>query len=103
MANIREDMQRWLDAYKRGIETDVDNAVIATAFAEFLQETKTDTRIVSHIEELEHRAKELEHQVKELKFQLDGARMHTTRLEGENSALRFAIRCNGVSGAEVAE
>lgn len=94
MANIREDMQRWLDAYKQGIETDVDNAVIATAFAEFLQETKTDTQTVDHIGELEHQAEEL-------RFQLDGARIHTARLEGENSALRFAIRCNSVSGAEV--
>lgn len=68
----------------------------ATIDSEYLHETKTDTRTVSYIEELEHRVKELE-------FQLDGARRHTTRLEGENSALRFAIRCNGVSGAEVVE
>lgn len=95
MANIREDMQRWLDAYKQGIiETDVDSEMIATAFAEFLCETKTDTQTVDHIEEFEH-------QVEELKLQLHEARIHITRLEGENSALRFAIRCNGVSGAEV--
>ena len=63
----------------------------ATTDSEYLHETKTDT---SYIEELENRAKELE-------FQLDGAERRIIRLEGENSALRFAIRCNGVSGAEV--
>ena len=96
MANIREDMQRWLDAYKQGAVINVDNAVIATAFAEFLCETKTDTQAVDHIEKFEH-------QVEELKLQLHEARIHITRLEGENSALRFAIRCNSVSGAEVVE
>lgn len=75
----------------------------ATIDSEYLHETKTDTRTVSYIEELENRAKELENRVKELEFKLDGARIRTIRLEGENSALRFAIRCNGVSGAEVVE
>mgnify|MGYP003571256349 CR=1 FL=1 len=75
----------------------------ATIDSEYLHETKTDTRTVSYIEELENRAKELENRAKELEFQLDGARIRTIRLEGENSALRFAIRCNGVSGAEVVE
>ena len=65
----------------------------ATTDSEYLHETKTDT---SYIEELENRAKELE-------FQIDGAERRIIRLEGENSALRFAIRCNGVSGAEVVE
>jgi hypothetical protein len=67
-----------------------------TIDSEYLHETKTDTRTVSHIEEIEHRVKELE-------FQIDGAERRIIRLEGENSALRFAIRCNGVSGAEVVE
>lgn len=75
----------------------------ATIDSEYLHETKTDTRTVSYIEELENRAKELENRAKELEFQLDGARIRTIRLEGENSALRFAIRCNSVSGAEVVE
>lgn len=75
----------------------------ATIDSEYLHETKTDTRTVSYIEELENRAKELENRAKELEFQLDGARIRTIRLEGENSALRFAIRCNGVSGAEVVQ
>jgi len=68
----------------------------ATIDSEYLHETKTDTRTVSHIEEIEHRVKELE-------FQIDGAERRIIRLEGERSALRFAIRCNGVSGAEVVE
>lgn len=75
----------------------------ATIDSEYLHETKTDTRTVSYIEELENRAKELENRAKELEFKLDGARIRTIRLEGENSALRFAIRCNGVSGAEAVE
>ncbi|MBR2653187.1 MAG: bZIP transcription factor [Lachnospiraceae bacterium] len=70
-----------------------DDAMIDS---EYLHETKTDTRTASHIEELENRVKELE-------FQIDGAERRIIRLEGENSALRFAIRCNGVSGAEVVE
>lgn len=44
---------------------------------------------------------ELEKRNKELEFQLAGASNRVLRLEGENSALRFAVRCNGVSGAEV--
>ncbi len=44
---------------------------------------------------------ELEKRNKELEFQLAGASNRVLRLEGENSALRFAVRCNGMSGAEV--
>ena len=44
---------------------------------------------------------ELEKRNKELEFQLAGAQNRVLRLEGENSAYRFAIRCNGMSGAEV--
>ena len=47
------------------------------------------------------KAAELEKRIKELEFQLAGAERRVCRLEGENSAYRFAIRCNGVSGAEV--
>lgn len=106
MNTLRERAQEWLDYYKASSGDVInlpDPETIAAVFAEYLHETKTDTRTVSYIEELENRAKELENRAKELEFQLDGARIRTIRLEGENSALRFAIRCNGVSGAEVVE
>ena len=66
----------------------------ATIIAEYLHETKEDTQVDSQIEALKARVRELE-------FQLDGAERRILRLEGENSALRFSVRCNGVSGAEV--
>ncbi len=99
MNTLRERAQEWLDYYKASSGDVInlpDPETIAAVFAEYLHETKTDTRTVSHIEEIEHRVKELE-------FQIDGAERRIIRLEGENSALRFAIRCNGVSGAEVVE
>ena len=96
MSTLRKRAQAWLDAYKRGgiVVNEFSFEDWATIIAEYLHETKADT-------EAEHRAKELEKQVQELKFQLDGAERRILRLEGENSALRFAVRCNGVSGAEV--
>ena len=106
MANIREDMQRWLDAYKRGIETDVDNAVIATAFAEFLQ---SGTKEVENIKDANFElSKKLESTLFELneckqlvdalKEQIRIVENHNNRLNGAIEAYRFCIRCNGVSG-----
>ena len=51
--------------------------------------------------EAQNEAEDLRKRNKELEFQLDGAERRVLRLEGENSAYRFAIRCNGVSGGEV--
>ena len=97
MSTLRERAQEWLDKYKAG-DTYGGDAFsledLATIIAEYLHETKADTQVDSQIEELEK-------QVQELKFQLDGAERRILRLEGENSALRFSVRCNGVSGAEV--
>lgn len=97
MSTLRERAQEWLDYYKAS-SGDVINlpapATIAAVFAEYLHETKADTQVDGQIEELKKRVQELE-------FQLDGAERRILRLEGENSALRFAVRCNGVSGAEV--
>lgn len=97
MNTLRERAQEWLDCYK-ALSGDVINLpapeTIAAVFAEYLQETKVDTQVDSQ-------AYELEKQVQELKFQLDAVGKRVIRLEGENSALRFSVRCNGVSGAEV--
>ena len=97
MSTLRERAQEWLDYYKAS-SGDVINLpapeTIAAVFAEYLHETKVDTQVDSQ-------AYELEKQVQELKFQLDAVGKRVIRLEGENSALRFSVRCNGVSGAEV--
>jgi len=97
MSTLRERAQAWLDKYKAG-DFCGGNVLsledLAAIIAEYLQDTKADV-------EAECRAKELEKQVQELKFQLDTVGKRAIRLEGENSALRFSVRCNGVSGAEV--
>lgn len=97
MSTLRERAQEWLDYYKASNGDVIDlpaPETIAAVFAEYLQETKVDTQVDGQIEELRKRVQELE-------FQLDGAERRILRLEGENSALRFSVRCNGVSGAEV--
>lgn len=97
MSTLRERAQTWLDYYKASSGDVInlpDPETIAAVFAEYLQETKVDTQVDGQIEELKKRVQELE-------FQLDGAERRILRLEGENSALRFSVRCNGVSGAEV--
>ena len=104
--NIRENMQRWLDAYKQGIETDVDNAVIATAFAEFLQ---AGTKEVENIKDANFElSKKLESRLSELnkcKQLVEALKEHIRVIENDNNRLngaieayRFCIRCNGVSG-----
>ena len=97
MNTLRERAQEWLDYYKASSGDVFDlpaPETIAAVFAEYLHETKEDTQVDSQIEALKARVRELE-------FQLDGAERRILRLEGENSALRFSVRCNGVSGAEV--
>lgn len=97
MSTLRERAQEWLDYYKAP-SGDVISLptpeTIAAVFAEYLHESAADTQVDSQVEELEK-------QVQELKFQLDAVGKQVIRLEGENSALRFSVRCNGVSGAEV--
>lgn len=109
MANIRKDMQRWLDAYKQGIETDVDNAVIATAFAEFLRASTSTTKEIKNIEDanLELSKKlestlfelnECKQLIEALKERIRVIENDNSRLKGAIEAYRFCIRCNGVSG-----
>lgn len=97
MSTLKERAQEWPDYYKAS-SGDVINlpapATIAAVFAEYLHETKVDTQVDGQIEELKKRVQELE-------FQLDAVGKRAIRLEGENAALRFSVRCNGVSGAEV--
>lgn len=97
MSTLGERAQEWLDKYKAG-DFCGGNVLsledLAAIIAEYLQDTKADI-------EAEYRARELEKQVQELKVQLDAVEKRAIRLEGENSALRFSVRCNGVSGAEV--
>ena len=106
MANIRGDMQRWLDAYKQGVETDVDNAVIATAFAEFLQAgTKEVENIKDANFELSKKLESTFFELKECKQLVDALKERIRVIENDNNRLngaieayRFCIRCNGVSG-----
>lgn len=96
MSTLRERAQAWLDAYKRGgiVVNEFSFEDQATIIAEYLHESTEDTHVDGQIDLLKARVRELE-------FQLDGAERRILRLEGENSALRFSVRCNGVSGAEV--
>ena len=103
-------MQRWLDAYKQGVETDVDNAVIATAFAEFLQAgTKAGTKEVENIKdanfELSKKLESTLFELNECKQLVDALKERIRVIENDNNRLngaieayRFCIRCNGVSG-----
>ena len=109
MTNIKEDMQRWLDAYKQGVETDIDNAVIATAFAEFLRASTSTTKEVENIKDANF---ELSKKLESTLFELNECKQLTealkerirviendnSRLKGAIEAYRFCIRCNGVSG-----
>ena len=112
---LREKAQNWLDDYKKTSNGAVVNMpspeVIAAVFAEYLREygdsakkTALEGRVELLHEDLmteQGKTAELEKRIKELEFQLAGAENRVLRLEGENSAYRFAIRCNGMSGAEV--
>ena len=51
--------------------------------------------------ELEGKNKELKMQVQELSHHIQYKEREIARLEGRIAGLEFAIRCNGVSGAEV--
>lgn len=51
--------------------------------------------------ELECENKELKMQVQELSCHIQYKEREIARLEGRIAGLEFAIRCNGVSGAEV--
>lgn len=112
---LREKAQHWLDDYNKTSNGDVVNMpspeVIAEVFAEYLHESGDSAKKIAlegRVELLHEdlvaeqgKAAELEKRIKELEFQLAGAENRVLRLEGENSAYRFAIRCNGMSGAEV--
>ena len=105
---LREKAQNWLKNYKAGepcsglLGTEDKAAIVA----EYLYETdprKKAEGTSERVEELQAKA-ELLHEdlmTEQGKTQLAGASNRVLRLEGENSALRFAIRCNGMSGAEV--
>ena len=120
MTTLRNNAKEWLDKYKAGEPCSglLDTEDIAAIVAEYLYETdprKKAEGTSERVEELQAKAEllhedlmteqgktaELEKRNKELEFQLAGAENRVLRLEGENSAYRFAIRCNGMSGAEV--
>ena len=121
MNKLRYRAREWLNDYQKG-DVSGNKALTleetAAIVSEYLYETdprKKAEGTSERVEELQAKAEllhedlvaeqgkaaELEKRNKELEFQLAGASNRVLRLEGENSALRFAIRCNGVSGAEV--
>lgn len=121
---LREKAQEWLKNYKGAGNAYGGNVLsleeMAAIVSEYLYETdprKKAEGTSERVEELQAKAEllhedlmteqgktaELEKRNKELEFQLAGASNRVLRLEGENSALRFAVRCNGVSGAEVCQ
>lgn len=118
---LREKAQEWLKNYKAG-DAYGGNVLsleeMAAVVSEYLYETDPrkkaeDTSEIikalptkaellhSDLTEVQNEAADLRKRIKELEFQLAGAENRVLRLEGENSAYRFAIRCNGMSGAEV--
>lgn len=120
MTTLRNNAKEWLDKYKAGEPCSglLDTEDVAAIVAEYLHETPSGTEgedTSERIKALQTKAEllhedlvaeqgktaELEKRNKELEFQLAGAENRVLRLEGENSAYRFAIRCNGMSGAEV--
>lgn len=95
MSTLRERAQEWLDSYEGGKNTRMLTFEdVAAIVAEYLHDVEEDT-------EAECRARELESQVKKLEIKLDDIERKAIYLKGENEALRFSVRCNGVSGAEV--
>ena len=112
---LRESARMWLDNYKAGRNGPEYAPRVedwAALISEYLNQDGAESKKRKALEdrvELLHedlvaeqgKTAELEKRIKELEFQLAGASNRVLRLEGENSALRFAVRCNGVSGAEV--
>ena len=119
---LREKAQEWLKNYKGAGNAYGGNILsleeMAAIVSEYLYETDPrkkaeDTSEIikalptkaellhGDLEEVQNEAADLRKRIKELEFQLAGAERRVLRLEGENSALRFAVRCNGMSGAEV--
>ena len=106
MANIREDMQRWLDAYKQGVETDVDNAVIATAFAEFLRASTSTTKEVENIKdanfELSKKLESTLFELNECKQLIEALKEHIRAVENDNNRLNGAIEAIASASAVTA-
>ena len=112
---LREKAQEWLKNYKGAGNAYGGNILsleeMAAIVSEYLNGCGDSAKKIAlegrvellHEDLVAEQAKtaELEKRNKELEFQLAGASNRVLRLEGENSALRFAVRCNGVSGAEV--
>ena len=113
MTTLRNNAKEWLDKYKAGEPCSglLDTEDVAAIVAEYLNGCGDSAKKIAlegrvellHEDLVAEQAKtaELEKRNKELEFQLAGAENRVLRLEGENSAYRFAIRCNGMSGAEV--
>ena len=112
---LKESARMWLNNYKAGRNGPEYTPRIedwAELISEYLYQDDAESKKRKALEErveLLHedlmteqgKTAELEKRNKELEFQLAGAENRVLRLEGENSAYRFAIRCNGMSGAEV--
>ena len=55
---------------------------------------KRDERTMTELEQVRL-------QMKEMQANIDYLKCQNERLRGENDGLRFALRCNGVSGGDV--
>ena len=92
---LREKAQNWIDGYKAG-KVDEENQLPiedwAAIISEYLHEA--DNELLKEKDALKKRVEEHELQVKILQSRI-------IRLESQNEALRFCVRCNGVSGAEI--
>ena len=101
---LRETAQRWLDNYKAQKADCLFAEEMAAIVAEYLHETPNG----AEGEATSERTKALQDEIDMLRKKNEelGSHIHMVeremdRMGGQIAAYEFAIRCNGVSGAEV--
>lgn len=117
MSTLRERAQAWLDKYKAG-DFCGGNVLsledLAAIIAEYLHESAGED-VIEKCKELKNENEQLREMHTEVKKELEDIKTRLTTSEltreslasdlfearGKIKAYEFAIRCNGVSGAEV--
>lgn len=110
---LKERAQAWLDAYKKGEKLDVEEC--ATILSEYLHDAADTSGGSAKVKELEDTCERLHEEKRQqqnaiasltkenesLRYSCDMSKQRLNFAEGKIAAYEFAIRCNGVSGAEV--
>ena len=111
---LREKAQEWLNKYKAG-DTYGGNTLsledIAAVVAEYLRESGDSAKKIAlegrveflheDLIEAQNKAEELRKENEKLRSQLRLVEKEMDSMDGQITAYKFVIRCNGVSGAEV--